>query len=201
MKENHISKPSGVPVPTEIVGVRFKEGGKVYHFAPSGKFYPLGLRVVVDTASGEQIGDVASENKVSPRSPEPPLKPVLREATADDIKRDNQNRLRIADLRRIFNEKIAKHNLPMTPTEIEVAFDGNKVTFYFSSPTVLTFGCWFATSPPRVAQELNCGKSVFVMKQSESADLARVVVGFAAKIFCLTSSPCQSKWQRNSRSR
>ncbi len=36
----------------EIIGIRFKEVGKVYYFSPKGKTVQAGDKVIVETARG-----------------------------------------------------------------------------------------------------------------------------------------------------
>ena len=63
----------------EIIGVRFKNVGKVYYFDPHGKQIKLGEQVVVETARGIECGEVALENREIPdEEVVSPLKPVIR---------------------------------------------------------------------------------------------------------------------------
>ncbi|MBP3583498.1 MAG: hypothetical protein J6K44_05585, partial [Clostridia bacterium] len=71
---------------TEIVGINFREAGKIYHFSPGGYKLTAGERVIVDTARGIEIGTVKVPNKKIPASEiTTPLKPVTRIATKDDL--------------------------------------------------------------------------------------------------------------------
>ena len=42
----------------EVVGIRFKEVGKVYYFDPDGKTFEKGDRAIVETARGVECGEV-----------------------------------------------------------------------------------------------------------------------------------------------
>ena len=46
-----------------VIGVRFKEVGKIYYFDPDQKDYSLGELVIVETARGVECGTVAIANK------------------------------------------------------------------------------------------------------------------------------------------
>ena len=119
---------------TEIIGVRFKNSGKVYYFNPEGKKYSKGQDVIVETARGVEMGTVAIPNKMSDDGNiVTPLKPVLRAATEKDYKQAEENEQKEKEAFKICSEKIAKHNLDMKLVGVEYTFDQNKVLFYFTS--------------------------------------------------------------------
>ena len=69
----------------EVIGIRFKDGGKIYYFDPCGITAKPGENLIVETARGLEYGGVAVSNKVVPESEIVlPLRPVIRHATADD---------------------------------------------------------------------------------------------------------------------
>ena len=119
---------------TEIIGVRFKNSGKVYYFDPEGKKYEKGKSVIVETARGVEMGEVAIANKMSDdENIVSPLKPVLRAATEKDFKQAEENVQKEKDAFKICNEKIEKHKLDMKLVDVEYTFDQNKILFYFTS--------------------------------------------------------------------
>ena len=70
----------------QIIGVRFKEVGKVYYFDPCGIQTTVGQHVIVETARGVEYGEVAIANRdVAEGEVTKPLKPVIRIATEEDI--------------------------------------------------------------------------------------------------------------------
>ena len=79
------------PATVEIVGVRFKDAGKVYYFAPRGIQVKEGDCVIVETARGTEYGFVSSGNQmVSATKIIPPLRPILRiagDATESGMRR------------------------------------------------------------------------------------------------------------------
>ena len=76
----------------EIVGVRFRKAGKIYYFDPKGLTLEVGRKVIVETVRGLEIGDVVIANRmVEEEKCYMPLSPVIRAATPEDIKRDEEN--------------------------------------------------------------------------------------------------------------
>ena len=119
---------------TKIVGVRFKEGGKVYYFAPGEHKVKKGEKIVVETARGVEMGEVAiAPCEVEEKEIVAPLKPMLRVATDYDKKQAEINKKKEPEAFKICNEKILKHGLEMKLIKVEYAFDGSKILFYFTS--------------------------------------------------------------------
>ncbi len=118
----------------EIVGIRFKEVGKVYYFSPNGLTFNKGDRVIVETARGVECGEVTIENrKVSEEEIVSPLKPVIRAATEQDLKIVEENKVKEKKAYAICEEKIANHGLEMKLVDVEYTFDNNKILFYFTA--------------------------------------------------------------------
>ena len=119
---------------TEVVGIRFKEVGKIYCFDPKGETLTPGQYVIVETARGVECGQVATGNEmVEEDKIVAPLKPIVRLATEDDIKKVAENRQKEKSAFAICEEKIAKHGLEMKLTDVEYTFDGSKILFYFTA--------------------------------------------------------------------
>lgn len=118
----------------EIIGVRFKDVGKVYYFDPDGKNLKEGEHAVVETARGLECGCVAISNKsVEDSEIVSPLKKVVRVATENDIKTMNENREKEKKAFDICMEKIEKHKLEMKLVDVEYTFDNSKILFYFTA--------------------------------------------------------------------
>ena len=117
-----------------IVGVRFKNAGKLYYFDP-GRLWPVaGDFVIVETARGTECGTVAIPNQeVEQSRVVKPLKKVTRPATQEDLRRVEENRKKEEKAFRIAQEKIALCKLEMKLVEVEYAFDGSKILFYFTA--------------------------------------------------------------------
>ena len=132
------TEPDGPTV--EIVGVNFREAGKIYYFSPGEFKLSVGQRVIVDTARGVEIGTVKVANKlVSESEVIPPLKPVTRPATEEDIERDERNQELELDAAMICKKKIKNHGLDMSLVEVEYTFDNSKLTFYFTCESRVDF--------------------------------------------------------------
>lgn len=119
---------------TEVVGVRFKEEGKVYYFAPGKQTFAKGDTVIVETARGPEYGTVWVANRqVRDSEIIKPLREVLRRATQEDLKHHRENKAKEAEAFRICGEKIAQHGLDMKLVEAQYTFDNSKLLFYFTS--------------------------------------------------------------------
>jgi len=117
-----------------VVGVRFKEAGKVYNFDPIGLDFELGEKVVVETARGIECGEVAAEPTDVPESEiVKPLKKIIRKATKEDIARLEENQKKEAEAFVICEKKIEKHGLGMKLVDVEYTLDGSKILFYFTA--------------------------------------------------------------------
>ena len=118
----------------EIIGIRFKAGGKTYYFEPNGIVAPRGAYAIVETARGQEYGEVATPNSMVPESEiVPPLRPVIRLATEADKKHHAENKEKEQNAFRICNEKIIAHGLDMKLIDSQYTFDNSKLLFYFTS--------------------------------------------------------------------
>lgn len=119
---------------TEVIGVRFKNVGKVYYFDPVGSSYEIGQNVIVETARGVECGSVVLKNRqVKPEELVSPLKPVTRLATAEDMKVVEENKKKEKSALEICQQKVDKHKLDMKLVDVEYTFDNNKILFYFTA--------------------------------------------------------------------
>ena len=119
---------------TEIIGVKFKSGGKQYYFDPNGLTVKTGQGVIVETGKGLEYGICSRPNGwVEDTTVVQPLRQVVRIATEEDERTvaDNVSKEHKAML--LCQEKIEKHKLEMKLVRVEYAFDGSKVLFFFTS--------------------------------------------------------------------
>ncbi len=117
-----------------VVGVRFKDVGKVYYFEPTEENFELGELVIVETVRGVECGEIAIEPKeVSDSEIVKPLKKILRKATDADKKRLEENRKKEAEALKICEQKIEKHGLDMKLVDVDYTLDGSKILFYFTA--------------------------------------------------------------------
>ncbi len=124
----------------DIVGVRFKKLGKIYFFNPKRLKLLKGDKVIVETAQGEEYGEVMIPNRtVSEDKIIEPLKLILRIANS----RDHRHYKECRDLEKkafeVCAEKIKEHKLDMTLTDVEVKFDNSKILFYFTADGRIDF--------------------------------------------------------------
>lgn len=125
---------------TKVVGVRFRQVGKIYFFAPGKYSVETGQHVIVETARGIEYGQVVlGEREVEDTAVIQPLKAIIRVATPEDDERELKNREKEKEAFKICLEKIAKHNLDMKLIKAEYTFDNNKVLFYFTADGRIDF--------------------------------------------------------------
>ena len=125
---------------TEVIGVRFRPNGKIYFFAPNQIEVEVGDAVIVETARGVEYGKVVlGKREVEEESITSPLKPVMRKATEQDDKKNEENKEKCKDAYKICLEKIAKHGLEMKLIDVEYTFDNNKLLFYFTADGRIDF--------------------------------------------------------------
>lgn len=119
---------------TEIIGVRFKSGGKQYYFDPNGQAVAPGQGVIIETSRGLEYGECTQGNTmVEDEAVVQPLRPLVRLATEKDLDTVAKNREKEARAFSICQEKIAAHGLDMKLVEVEYNFEGNKILFFFTS--------------------------------------------------------------------
>ncbi len=117
-----------------VVGVKFKDAGKVYYFGPGKLQVSRGDHVIVETARGLEFGTVSRDAKEIPEKDlVAPLKDIVRIATEADVRRHKQNLEKRDDAMRLCQEKINAHNLEMKLIDVEYTFDNSKVVFYFTA--------------------------------------------------------------------
>ncbi len=118
----------------EIIGIRFRNAGKIYYFAPNGVTALPGQKVIVQTVRGIEIGTVVLGNKEIDESQNiKDLSPVLRLATEEDLKQDNENRKKEKKAFDICVDKIKQHGLDMKLINVEYTFDCSKIVFCFTA--------------------------------------------------------------------
>ncbi len=129
-----------LPEKVEIVGVNFREAGKIYYFSPEGLKLLMGDKVIVETSRGVELGTIKVANKVIDSSKiVSPLKPVTRKATEADIQHYEKNRQAEADAIAICQKKVEAHNLGMKLVGAEYTFDNSKLIFYFTCESRVDF--------------------------------------------------------------
>lgn len=119
---------------TEVIGVRFKEVGKVYYFDPNGEKLETGDMVIIETARGVECGEVATPNReINDDKIIHPLKKLIRKATKEDLIHVEENHKKEEEAFSVCQKKIANHKLDMSLVDVEYTFDNNKILFYFTA--------------------------------------------------------------------
>lgn len=167
----------------EIVGVRFKKVGKVYYFDPAGTDLEVNDSVVVKTIRGLELGYVViAPRQVLVNEVNTPLKPVVRKAEPEDIKRAQELEEKENEALIECGKLITKLNLPMKLISAEYNLDGNRLTFYFSAEERVDFR--------ELVRELTSRFKVRVeLRQIGPRDQAKLVGGFGrcGRPLCCTS--------------
>ena len=118
----------------EVVGVRFKQNGKVYYFDPSGMSFRRDDHVIVDTSRGIEYGFVSMANRDVPACEVVlPLRKAIRAATPDDEQRYEANLEKETEAYNLCLSKIEEHRLDMKLVDVEYTFDNSKLLFYFTA--------------------------------------------------------------------
>ena len=168
----------------KVVGVRFKNTGKIYYFNPNGFAIESGMQVIVETARGIEFGDVVSPIKeIEDGEAFQPLKNVIRIATEEDVRIHTENIAKERDAFRICNEKIEKHGLKMKLIDVEYTFDGNKILFYFIADTRIDFR-------DLVKDLASIFKTRIELRQVGVRDQAKAVggIGICGRVICCASA-------------
>ncbi len=167
----------------EVVGVRFKEVGKIYYFAPGEEKFKSGDMVVVETARGVECGQIATGNReVADEEIVHPLKSIMRRATDKDLKKIEYNKEQEKRAYDIATKKIAEHGLDMKLVDVEYTFDGSKVLFYFTADGRVDFRAL-------VKDLASVFKTRIELRQIGVRDEAKMLggLGVCGKQFCCSS--------------
>lgn len=123
-----------------VIGVRFKNAGKLYYFDPGSLWPTAGDAVIVDTVRGMEYGEVVTGvREVNDDLITPPLKPVIRIATPEDAQHQQENEQKETEALAICQKKVAEHKLQMKLVGCEYTFDNSKILFYFTSDKRVDF--------------------------------------------------------------
>ena len=112
----------------------------MYYFDPNGLELERGMHVIVDTAMGEEYGEVVLPKKeVDESEVTEPLKKVIRITTDKDEKIRLEYKAKEPEALKICAEKVKKHELPMKLVDVEYKYDGSKLVFYFTADGRIDF--------------------------------------------------------------
>ena len=156
----------------EIVGIRFKRAGKVYYFDPAGIDLEINDHIIVETSRGTELGRVViAPRQVLANEQTGPLRPVLRKAEPDDIKRAQELEDKADEALIECGNLIGELQLPMKLLSAEYNLDGTRITFLFSAEERVDFR--------ELVRRLTKSFKVRVeLRQIGSRDEAKLVGGF-----------------------
>ena len=182
---------------TEIIGVRFKSGGKQYYFDPKGQQVEPGQGVIIETSRGLEYGECAQGNTmVEDEAVVQPLRSLVRIATQKDLDTVAKNREKEKKAFTICQDKIAAHGLDMKLVEVEYNFEGSKILFFFTSEGRVDFRALVKDLAVCSTPALSCGRSACGTRPRCWEVWASAAGPSAAPVFWTSSSRCPSKWPR-----
>ena len=167
----------------EIVGIKFKDTGKVYYFDPKGIRKQRGDKAIVETARGLECGEGALANKnVAEENIVQPLKKVVRKATDADINKVSENAQKEKDAFVQCEQKIEEHKLEMKLVDVEITFDNTKILFYFTADGRVDFR-------ELVKDLAGLFRTRIELRQIGVRDEAKMIggIGICGRPFCCTS--------------
>ena len=178
----------------KVIGVRFRNAGKIYYFAPGKLEIKTGDHVIVETARGVEYGYVVlGTREVEDSKVVQPLKSVIRMANREDRNKEQANRKKEKDAFAICQEKIRKHQLEMKLIDVEYTFDNNKILFYFTADGRIDFR-------ELVKDLASVFKTRIELRQVGVRDETKILGGVgncAATPICRSLSRCPSRWPRS----
>lgn len=174
-----------IPVPEKkeynVLGVMFEITKKRYYFEViDNTEYKKGDKVIVDTVRGKEVGVVYGEPRMLPEKELVlPLKPVIKKADEDEIKRYNELKEESEKANKLCKERIIHHKLPMKLVETEYTFDRSKLIFYFTAEGRIDFR-------DLVKDLANIFKLRIELRQIGVRDEARILgtIGICGKELC-----------------
>ena len=117
-----------------VIGVRFRDAGKVYYFDPNGVEFKQGQYVIVETGKGIECGEVVLENRnIEVDESSQPIYKIIRTAVEKDLQTLAENKEKEKRAFDICCQKIKLHKLDMKLIDVEYTFDCNKILFYFTA--------------------------------------------------------------------
>ncbi len=167
----------------EIIGVKFRDGGKTYYFDPDGITFSADSAAIVETARGLEYGYVCCTNTTLPASEIVlPLRKAIRIATEEDTAHRAENEKKEHEAFEVCEKLIEKHKLPMKLVQVEFTFDNSKLLFYFTSDVRVDFR-------ELVKDLASAFKTRIELRQIGIRDEARMLggLGICGRPFCCKS--------------
>jgi len=121
--------------PECVVGVRFRDSGRIYYFRSDPDDLQVGLWVVVPTGRGEEAARVVlAPHQVRGAQLRGDLGSVIRRMSDDDVRRMEALRRSGPDAMKTFGRIARARHLAIKPIAADFGFDGSTVTVNYSVP-------------------------------------------------------------------
>ncbi len=174
---------------SHIIGVRFNQIGKVYHFDASAvSDLKVGEHVIVDTARGKHLGEVTQRFEKNPPSPKGGWKKALRRATPRDLLLLQTWKSKEPEAMILCREEAAKLKIPnIKIIAAEFNFDGSQLAYLYSSEGDEKVNL---KELRQVMQKKHAGTKV-EMRQIGPRDVAKILGGLGA---CGQEKRCCAKF-------
>ncbi len=115
-----------------ILGLRFRDVGKIYYYSSEDFECSIGDFLIVLTKRGLENGTVKVIKEAPSHIPEGINNgKIVRKATIKDLGEIQKNKQLEKKFHEIFNQKAGEHGLKMKLIETEYLFDRSKLIFYF----------------------------------------------------------------------
>jgi len=118
----------------KVVGVKFRNNGKVYDFDSGHFVLKKGDKVMVITEEGPAIGCVCTDpQNRNARDSNRPLKKIFRLATEDEVRRYEEGIRIEQEVYQYCYQRVKERGIPMSLVGVERRFDGSKIVVYFTA--------------------------------------------------------------------
>lgn len=122
-----------------ILGVRFREVGKIYYYLSKDEDIKIGDKVIAQTKLGAECGTVLTISDKLDKGANKSAEYIIRKATKEDLESLEGKRAEELKALQICKDKIAHHKLNMKLIDAEYLFDRSKLVFYFVSDARVDF--------------------------------------------------------------
>ena len=155
-----------------VAAIKFRTSQKHYYFDPGDLEIGCGDHVIVETSRGTELGIVRGGLlEVSEKEFGKTIRPILRKATAEDIRKEKENLEKRKDAVRQCKQKIEEYDLQMKLIDAEYTFDGSKLIFYFTAEKRVDFR-------ELVKDLAGCFRMRIELRQVGVRDETRILGGF-----------------------
>lgn len=124
----------------EVVGVRYRDAGHIYYFAPGDSEYFYNDKVLVESQQTLHIATVAiPKRELDSQDLPEEVKPILHKASATELAKEQKNQQDATEALKIAKQKAREHELEMKIVKVEYTFDRSKMIFSFTADGRIDF--------------------------------------------------------------